>query len=251
VSNTSGPDSWHFKRELTSKETDEWVTGKAKWLKDQQNAVEKKTRHIADFIGNEIPAAFVKSPNQLSDSDVDSTVELNGTAPFEGWAAAIRTFPAYIGWIVGSGRDWLEENIIKIQNGIIDLLGGEWLFTRKNFNLIQNLHAVATLIDVLEILATLAVGKDICEEGNLLRFIDLFNSRTSNVVAIVPSDSVQVSSVEQAGNPALGRPSGQAATSANSQPQATRVNFSLSGCMKAPSPSEESQLRRFIEELTR
>lgn len=248
-----GPDSWHIGRqELTDEKTDQVLDAGAQWIKRQRAYADRKARSISDYIANEIPAALLgKRPETAEDSDSAKELdELTG-----GFASSARNFVGYLGFIIATVRDDIESKLQKAQDFLIDILGGEWLVTNRNLTLAQQVKIIATLIDILQIIYKLGAGEELCTEDNLRKFIKEFNDGDTGPK--IYEDFTPPEPDTTTGNAAARQRAGVSARQANLAPSADGVRpalqipLSLSACMKAPTPSEQALLRRFMQELTR
>lgn len=158
---------------------------------------------------------------------------------------------------VRSGIEWVEEQAAKVQDAMIDLLGGEWLITKQNMTFIQDLKAVATIIQILNaIVAIGGIKGELCTEDDVRSVIDIIN-RDSPGAVIIEED---VARGAEQGNPLLpstgvsptvlderSSPSGQSDLSIPGSGQG--VLFSIKKCLKWDTPDESEQLLRYIASL--
>ena len=163
--------------------------------------------------------------------------------------------PTYIADIVRDSLDWVEAQVQRAQDAVIDILGGEWLVTGQNLTWMEQMRAVATVINILEVIYGLGDIDELCNEDNVVRVIDGINIVGPDRIVIPDSRFPDVNSAFDAGESNNGLPVG----SNNGQPPSERgslissgvtVPFNLSSCLKKPGDVSEAQLRQWINELS-
>lgn len=140
--------------------------------------------------------------------------------------------------------DWTEENLIKAQDAIIDLLGGEWIVTEKNISWLDQVKAVATIIDILEVIVKLKNGEDLCSEDNVRKVIDGINLRTPNGTTIIIPNDETTETIQQPGSPQSTRPDLLPGSS-----NGRTISFKLRACLKGLNQSEEDLANKWMAEL--
>jgi len=203
ISNTHGPKAIQFEYDPTGKKTDEVLTD------------------IADY----------SSRSRLFLNDLAAETAATPTDV----AAIIREF-------VQGGIDWVEKNLIKAQDTVIDLLGGEWLITQQNISFLDQVKAVATIIDICEVIASLGEIKELCTEDNVKLIVDKINRRSPNQVNITEPGQETNSTGSPAAFPTNTRDNNTTPTSSK------RFAFVLRDCIKRTGNSDH--LDRWMQELS-
>jgi len=166
-----------------------------------------------------------------------------------------QSFLLYLVSKVRSGVDWVQEQAAKVQDAMIDLLGGEWLITKQNMSFAQDLKAVATIIQILKAIAAVVGGKgQLCTEDDVRSVIDVINRDAPGTVQIIEDQPDNQSnpllptndSQREPGTPSDSR-GRDSSTGAANPPQG--VPFSIKKCMKWDSVDELAQLQRYIRSL--
>lgn len=204
VSNTRGPDSIKFKKELTGEEADGVLEDIA------VNAARGRALVRESF-----------SPPVVPDD-----------------------ISVFLRTISNDVVTWVESNLNKVQDALIDLLGGEWLMTKENLSWYEQVKAVSTLINIIEVIVKLGTQKELCTEDNVRSIIEGLNVRLPNGDTI----TIDSSSPSSNGNRALQEPpSGNPSDSG--VPTRKQVLFALTECLKATTPTQQAQLRQWRGEL--
>lgn len=168
----------------------------------------------------------------------------------------ISAVPRLLNFIVAktrSGVEWIEDQAAKIQDAMIDLLGGEWLITKTNMSFAQDLKAVSTIIQILK--AFLAIGdfSGLCDENNVRKVIDILNDDRPDSVII--DEDVEETGPLAAGvllpsnSPSRVDGSTNNQTGINTNDRAGPARFSLKKCFRSLNETEQNKLERYIAEL--
>lgn len=146
---------------------------------------------------------------------------------------------------------WTEESLNKAQDALIDLLGGEWLVTDKNLSWLQQLQGVATIIDIIEVIVKLGDIDDLCSEDNVRKVVHGLNGKRPGVtdISFGGGSPEVVETIEQPTSPSQSRPQG-APVIAGASPRTTTINFKLKQCLNAKTRDESALMNRWIMELT-
>ena len=205
ISNDHGPSALHFNKKLTSDNADVVLDDIATTARRTNTTIQNAAR---------MP--------EIGGVDIASYIRSVGTEAI----------------------DWMELKLTKVQDALIDLLGGEWLITQDNISLYNQVKAVATIIDICEVIVKLGLGEgeELCTEENARRIVEDLNTRVPNGTRIL---------VDGIPN------SGRNTIPANLQsldtkfPESTikQFNFALKNCLKKASPDEEALLRQWTLEL--
>lgn len=142
---------------------------------------------------------------------------------------------------------WVEDNLNKVQDAIIDLLGGEWLLTRNNISWLEQVRAIATLIDIMEVIVKLGTQKELCTEDNIRSIVTQLNDRLpgGDVILVDASD-------DSNSRPTPSRSGAtQNTKSLTGSSSGKTFKFSIADCMKAPSPDQQAQMLQWMGELMR
>ena len=154
---------------------------------------------------------------------------------------------AFIKTITREVMEWTESNLTKAQDAIIDLLGGEWLITDKNISWVQTIKAVATIIDILEVIVSLGDIDELCSEDNVKKIINGINKRSpaGDIVTIPaselpnPQGDILQPQLQQTGSQTPPAPPSSGRT----------VSFKLKTCLRGSSESDIDLLRKWMVEL--
>lgn len=214
VSNTLGPDKIQFEKDVITGRGDKFLDKTAQLGKRASKLINEDREDVIRNISNDLPAGIV---GLLEDS-----------------------------------VEWLETQAIKIQDFLIDILGGEWLVTGRNMSLYEQMKAVTTLIHILQVIHTLAKGEDLCNEDNIRDVIVEINDRLPDVV-VIAEEVDTVPSIEGRTRPEFGDESGNPEDRQNSAaPPSLAVQtipFSLSSCLQKPDDVSAEQIDRWIRGL--
>lgn len=205
ISNDRGPKALHFNKKLTSDKADETLED----IADTSRKTRKEIHNFADQLTG--------SPDDIA---------------------------GYIRSIGQEAIDWIELKLTKVQDALIDLLGGEWLITQDNISWYEQVKAVATIIDICEVIVKLGDIDDLCTEENTRNIVEQLNSRAPNGTSILIDG--QTSSTSTRAPSATSQQLSQPKFSGTTVKQ---FNFALKNCLKKASPSEEALLRQWTTEL--
>jgi hypothetical protein len=210
VSNDRGPKALHFNKKLTSEQADQNLQD----IADTSRSLREKAHEINDSI--------TEAPDDIA---------------------------AYIRSIGQEAIDWIELKLTKVQDALIDLLGGEWLITQDNISWYEQVKAVATIIDICEVIVKLGLGDgdELCTEENARQIIDQLNNRTPNGTSINIDDAAEINKGSSPRIP--GTTSQQLSEPKTSSIAVKQFNFALHNCLKKVSPSEETLMRQWQVEL--
>lgn len=160
-----------------------------------------------------------------------------------------RTIPEKITSLLQGGSDYLQEELTKIQDTVIDLFQTEWLVTRENLTFYEQLQAATTLVNLIQIIVKLGKGEDLCEEDNIRTLMDELNNVSPVPVIIEDETFPGGGATADPDSPTGARrraPVSESSDAAN--PKAIR--FSLKKCLKGPTPAEEVMIRQWVSQLT-
>jgi len=165
--------------------------------------------------------------------------------------------PTYLVGLTEDVLDWVEFSVIRAQDAVIDLLGGEWLVTGENMNFLENMRSVATIINILEIIVNLGNISDLCDEDTARRVIDGINDRFPDSVVIEDDVFVERGSGDTVGDDGPGPvpgSSGSTGAPLREGPDPTRnrvtAQFSLSNCLQRADEVSDARIRQWIGELS-
>jgi hypothetical protein len=206
LSNDHGPKALHFRQRLTSEEMDQGLED----IADVASRTNKRIHDTADRItaGPDDAIAYIKAVGQ-------------------------------------DAIDWIEMKLTKVQDALIDLLGGEWLITQDNISLYAQVKAVATIIDICEVIANLGNLDELCSEDNIRQIIGELNKRSPDGTTIVIEDATNDRGA-----------AGTLQVTPSASPQGTplqvskQVRFALKDCLKKASPEDEALIQQWRAELS-
>lgn len=173
--------------------------------------------------------------------------------------------PTYLANIARDALDWVESQVQRAQDAVIDILGGEWLVTSQNLSWVEQMQSIATIINILEVIYSLGKIDDLCSEDNVIRVIDGVNDRNPDRVVIPERDSnttglptidgrlqalTPLPSGGAAGNSPQLRPLPNSGAEEGSGTARLNIPFSLSSCLKRRGDVSEAMLRQWVEELS-
>jgi len=208
ISNDHGPKALHFKKKLTSDAADAQ-------LDDIADTARRTNENIHDF-----------------------AKQLTGTPD---------DIVSYIRSVGQEAIDWIELKLTKVQDALIDLLGGEWLVTQDNISWYEQVKAVATIIDICEVIVKLGTQEELCTEENARQIIDQLNDRIPNGTVISINETPDSSAGRSSAIP--GTDSERTTRSGLSESTVKQFNFALKNCLQKANPDEEALLRQWAIEL--
>lgn len=207
ISNDRGPKALHFNKKLTSDEADATLDD----IADTARRTREKVHSAVDQVTG--------TPDDIA---------------------------GYIRSLGQEAIDWIELKLTKVQDALIDLLGGEWLITQDNISWYEQIKAVATLIDICEVIVKLGTQEELCTEENTRNIIEQLNTRVPGGT-LINIDGNQGTS----GNGSTVPGTTSQRLSGPKFPESTikQFNFALKNCLKKASPDEEALLRQWTTEL--
>lgn len=207
VSNTVGPKSWRFNQELTPESTDVY-------MEDVATGARNLREHV----------------DELSDAEIPGVGEIS----------------AFLKTISKEVIDWVELNLNKVQDALIDLLDGDWLVTNEHMGWYETIKAIATIIDICEVIVKLGTQDELCTEDNVKNIVAQLNQRLPDKVVMIGANGPETDTIQQADQTAVsgGLPS---AGINNSQ---KIFSFRLVECLGKTKPSDEALLRQWVQELS-
>lgn len=199
------------------------------------------------------PGEDEASPPVTTDSVLDSIAQ-NAHDTRESLHQTVDTsgITAFLRGVSQGVVDWIELNLTKAQDALMDLIGAEWLMSEQNLNWSQQVRVIATLIDLCEVIINLGNLDELCNEENTTKVIDSMNARLPNGDQIVVTDQERPMVLN---GPRLVSPSilgigGPLSPSAQSPTNKT-YNFALKNCIQKPKTVDQaSLLESWIRELS-
>lgn len=140
--------------------------------------------------------------------------------------------------------DWVELNLIKAQDCVTDLLGGEWLVTEQNLSFLEQVKVIATLIDIFEVIVSLGNVDELCTEDNIRRVVDKINQRNPDII-ITTGDSFVPGTTSRI-------PVSASPVQPSTPPEQTSrssFSFAIKDCLSKGKPSDSALIRQYIGEL--
>lgn len=163
----------------------------------------------------------------------------------------------YIEGLARDVLDWTEAEVQKVQDIVIDFLGGEWLVGSQNLSWVRQMRSVSTLIQLMKVIVNLGNVDDLCSKDNIQRVIDQFNDRQPDDIAIIefagevnsPSGASASSDLLEDVSvvPSTGGSSGTPPTGSNGGTHRRRYSLSIASCLKE---SDNSLINKWIQELS-
>lgn len=210
ISNNRGPDALHFNKDLTG--------GAVDTVSDD---IAQKAKRTREFLNKDLR---------------------------EGVHAITDDIPVYLRSIIQDTLDWVEDSLIRAQDVIIDLLGGEWLVTQENISWMDQVRAIATIIDILEVIVSLGDLDELCNEDNVKKVIDQLNNRLPDSIVLTDGEPDQVAG---AASPGANRIQPVRIAGGIKIPGATKqYNFTLKDCLRSTTADEQAMIRNWINELS-
>lgn len=162
--------------------------------------------------------------------------------------------PTYLVGLTEDVLDWVEFSVIRAQDAVIDILGGEWLVTGENMTALETMRSVATIINILEIIVNLGNISDLCDEDTARRVIEDINDRLPDVVVIEDDRPEEPGGNDPVGDGGRGPVPSSSGTPLRegTDPDRNRVTaqFSLSNCLQKTDEVTDAQIRQWIGELS-
>tara|TARA_R110002126_G_scaffold179423_5_gene328436 strand:+ start:855 stop:2309 length:1455 start_codon:yes stop_codon:yes gene_type:complete len=153
-----------------------------------------------------------------------------------------RKIPEGIVALIRQATDWIEFKTGQLQDMIIDIMGGEYLFTNQVTSLLETMRDIATVVTVLKALRELDLD-ELCNEDSARKVIDRINDSQPDVIVITEDqDQGSPGNTIGTGNPGNG--------SSGSQDARARIKFTLSSCLQRADSISEEALRQWIDELS-
>ena len=210
IENTRGPKSLQFKKELTGGSVDK-----------VSNDIAKGAKRANDFLNKDVAEAVHTVTDDI---------------------------PVYLKSIIQETLDWVENSLIKAQDAIIDLLGGEWLVTQENIGWMDNIRSVATIINICEIIVKLGDIDELCSEDNVKKVIDQLNTRLPDPVVIIDDTEASPAQVASTVSPVSRMPNVGAVN--NNPTTVKQFGFAIKDCLRKANADEQAMLRNWIQELS-
>lgn len=208
ISNRLGPESLRFEKDLITGEGD-------RFLQDVQSVTKRASKLI-----NEDRKEFIR----------DITNE----------------WPAQLVELSRDTLQWIELQVIKTQDIVIDFLGGEWLVTSQNIGYIEQMKNVSTIIQILKAILSLGNIEELCTKDNAVFVANFVDSRISETIRII--EEVGLSS-SQNGLSSENETANSASEALSQDGSTSFVNFNLDACLKTDITTKH-QIDKWISELT-
>jgi len=212
ISNSLGPDSIHFRKELTGEKTDNFMQNTVDLTKGTREFLRQGTKDMVHDLTDDIPT--------------------------------------YLKAMVQDVLDWTQLQVSLLEDAVIDILGGEWLFTNQNISWYDQLRNAATLRNIIQVIVSLGNLDELCSEDNIRKVVNDINTTVEGDRVSILEDGRANRVPISSGGQVAPRQTNTSSLSSSNQTNVRTTPFSLNDCLSKVNPSEEDLIRRYVEELS-